>query len=189
MSASRSEKYALKHASPSRVESVRRAIDEAEDEAGAAPCGMTGERRRRAAVRGERRRAAASVRDRPGPRRREAAAGHGDADDRGLGAPGPRVGLHRGALWAQAQDRLRHRNVLGRGAARLRRRRGLVCPRLRRRLRPRLAGRERGARRGARRRLRRAARVARGGADARAPRGGHRVRGAALLGALVRRPY
>ncbi len=131
MSASRSEKYALKHASPSRVESVRRALDEAEDEAGAAPCGMTGERRRRAA---------ASVRDRPGPRRREAAAGHGDADDRGLGAPGPRVGLHRGALWAQAQDRLRHRNVLGRGAARLRRRRGLVCPRLRRRLRPRLAG-------------------------------------------------
>ena len=42
MSASRNEKYALKHASPSRVESVRRAIDEAEDEAGAAPCGMTG---------------------------------------------------------------------------------------------------------------------------------------------------
>ena len=34
MRASRSEKYALKHASPSRVESVRRAIDEAEDEAG-----------------------------------------------------------------------------------------------------------------------------------------------------------
>ena len=46
MSASWNEKYALKHASPSRVESVRRAIDEAEDEAGAAPCGMTGERRR-----------------------------------------------------------------------------------------------------------------------------------------------
>ena len=34
MSVSRSEKYALKHVSPSRVESVRRAIDEAEDEAG-----------------------------------------------------------------------------------------------------------------------------------------------------------
>ena len=49
MSASRNEKYALKHASPARVESVRRALDEAEDKAGAAPCGMTGERRRRAA--------------------------------------------------------------------------------------------------------------------------------------------
>ena len=34
MSASRNEKYALKHASPSRVESVRRALDEAEDKAG-----------------------------------------------------------------------------------------------------------------------------------------------------------
>ena len=72
MSASRSEKYALKHASPSRVESVRRAIDEAEDEAGAAPCGMTGERRRRrrAAVRGERRRAAAVQRSAVAPSRR-----------------------------------------------------------------------------------------------------------------------
>ena len=69
MSASRSEKYALKHASPSRVESVRRAIDEAEDEAGAAPCGMTGERRRRA-VRGERRRAAAVQRSAVAPSRR-----------------------------------------------------------------------------------------------------------------------
>ena len=64
MSASRNEKYALKHASPSRVESVRRALDEAEDKAGAAPCGMTGERRRRA-VRG-----APSRRGvRPGPSR------------------------------------------------------------------------------------------------------------------------
>ena len=34
MSASRNQKYALKHASPSRVESVRRALDEAEDKAG-----------------------------------------------------------------------------------------------------------------------------------------------------------
>ena len=65
MSASRNEKdvsalesVALK-VPPARVESVRRALEEAEDKAGAAPCGMTGERRRRAAVRGERRRAAA----------------------------------------------------------------------------------------------------------------------------------
>ena len=60
MSASRNEKdasariLALEDVSalkvpPARVESVRRALDEAEDKAGAAPCGMTGERRRRAA--------------------------------------------------------------------------------------------------------------------------------------------
>ncbi len=51
-----------------RVESVRRALEEAEDKAGAAPCGMTGERRRRAAVRGS---AVAPSRRgvRPGPSR------------------------------------------------------------------------------------------------------------------------
>ena len=73
MRASRNEKdvsalesVALK-VPPARVESVRRALDEAEDKAGAAPCGMTGERRR-AAVRGS---AVAPSRRgvRPGPSR------------------------------------------------------------------------------------------------------------------------
>ena len=71
MRASRNEKdvsalesVALK-VPPARVESVRRALEEAEDKAGAAPCGMTGEPRRRAAVRG-----APSRRGvRPGPSR------------------------------------------------------------------------------------------------------------------------
>ena len=73
MGASRNEKdvsalesVALK-VPPARVESVRRALEEAEDKAGAAPCGMTGERRRRAAVRGG---AVAPSRGvRPGPSR------------------------------------------------------------------------------------------------------------------------
>ena len=76
MRASRNEKdvsalesVALK-VPPARVESVIRALDEAEDKAGAAPCGMTGERRRRAAVRGERRRAAAVQRSAVAPSRR-----------------------------------------------------------------------------------------------------------------------
>ena len=180
MSASRNEKYALKHASPSRVESVRRALDEAEDKAGAAPCGMTGERRR----------AAASVRDRPGPRRREAAAAIQEtltiAASALLGLVWVSIVALFGIKLKTAYDietfwvavplvcvavavwfALVFVDVFGPAWLDASAARG-VAPED-----------DSDARRA----------VARGGADARAPRGGHRVRGAALLGALVRRPY